>query len=333
MNPISLFKKSLIVFLLIILCSSCKQSPNNSDSLNYTNDTLSFEYFVNMVGEKAEIPKYLYQKYFSDSLNKALKEQEDVHQQIVIEGKSVIKHDSIYIVTFESGSGTACEISNIATFKLTGKMICHREFSKCDCNEPYCEGHTFAIVADTILREEINIGGGYVEDDEVRTRDTVIYKEYVIKPNGFILDKPIAQKRVGAITVEFLNKLKAGAELSQFFENNWEFVYHKDHRCDGSTDGVSANLKPEQIDGVIKLQVKNDGNGWACDKKKESSFSMDFSLNKAIANWDRFEVNDSDNGGKNVIIIVGEGMSDFLKIHYDSDGKIVKLEYRSENPG
>ena len=78
--------------------------------------------------------------------------------------------------------------------------------------------------------------------------------------------------------------------MSLFFNDSWIFIYHEDNRCDGSTDGQIDNLKSTQIDSIIRLQVKNDGDGWACDKKGPKTFDLDFDLNKKIADWDRFEI-------------------------------------------
>lgn len=135
---------------------------------------------------------------------------------------------------------------------------------------------------------------------------------------------------------KFLEKLKNGEKLSSFFKDGWEFVYHQDDRCNGSTDGTKANLQSEQIDEVIKIKVINDGEGWACDKRESSEFILDFSLQKKVKDWDRFEIASDSKPGKGEYFIWGSGASDYLKIYLrEVDGKklIVKLEYRSEDPG
>lgn len=135
---------------------------------------------------------------------------------------------------------------------------------------------------------------------------------------------------------EFTNKLSKGEKLSSFFKDGWEFVYHQDDRCNGSTDGTKANLQSEQIDEVIKIKVINDGEGWACDKRESSEFILDFSLQKKVKDWDRFEIASDSKPGKGEYFIWGSGASDYLKIYLrEVDGKklIVKLEYRSEDPG
>ncbi len=132
---------------------------------------------------------------------------------------------------------------------------------------------------------------------------------------------------------EFLANLKTGEKLSSFFNDNWIFIYHEDNRCDGSTDGQIDNLKSTQIDSIIKLQVKNDGDGWACDKKEPKTFDLDFDLQKKITDWDRFEMPNYENQEENIVYVVGAGESDYLKLHYDDNDLIIKLEYRSEDPG
>lgn len=134
-------------------------------------------------------------------------------------------------------------------------------------------------------------------------------------------------------TSQFLMNLRNGEKLSSFFNNNWIFVYHEDNRCDGSTDGQIDNLNSAQIDSIIKLQVKNDGNGWDCDKKEPKTYDLYFDLKKKVADWDRFEIPNYENQEENIVYIVGEGESDYLKLYYNDNNLIVKLEYRSEDPG
>ena len=131
----------------------------------------------------------------------------------------------------------------------------------------------------------------------------------------------------------FLANLKTGEKLSSFFSDNWIFIYHEDNRCDGSTDGQIDNLKSTQIDSIIKLHVKNDGNGWACDKKEPKTYDFDFDLKKKIKDWDRFEIPNYENQEENIVYVVGAGESDYLKLYYNDKNLIVKLEYRSEDPG
>ena len=144
-----------------------------------------------------------------------------------------------------------------------------------------------------------------------------------------------AQIPVDSKASRFVDNLKSGEKLSLFFNDSWTFIYHEDNRCDGSTDGQIDNLKSTQIDSIIRLQVKNDGNGygWACDKKEPKTFDLDFNLKKKITDWDRFEIPNYENQEENIVYVVGAGESDYLKLHYNDNDLIIKLEYRSEDPG
>ncbi len=132
---------------------------------------------------------------------------------------------------------------------------------------------------------------------------------------------------------KFVKNLESGKNLSSFFYENWILIYHKDNRCDGSTDGQISNLKSTEIDSIITLQVKNDGEGWACDKTKPKKYNLNFDLRKQIENWDRFEIPNYGNQDKDIIYVNGAGESDYLKIYINSADLIVKMEYRSEDPG
>jgi len=106
--------------------------------------------------------------------------------------------------------------------------------------------------------------------------------------------------------------------LSSFFNDNWIFIYHEDNRCDGSTDGQIDNLKRSQIDSIIRLTVKNDGDGWACDKKKPSTYILEFLLCDQLENWDNYATKRSDNED-NVIYFESIDNSVYLKLHFDSN--------------
>ncbi|MCG8700144.1 MAG: hypothetical protein MI922_18960 [Bacteroidales bacterium] len=135
------------------------------------------------------------------------------------------------------------------------------------------------------------------------------------------------------IAQELIEDLSNGDCIGKYFKSNWTFIYHEYNRCDGSTDGNIDNLNSWQIDSIIKLNVKNDGNGWACDTKEPKAYDLEFNLKAIIGDWDRFKISNHESHNKSIIYIVGAGESDYLKLHFNKRNLIVKLEYRSEDPG
>ena len=177
------------------------------------------------------------------------------------------------------------------------------------------------------------------------TKSNVNNNESIIEKNKEQIDKTVINSKTknepateiktqtDSKAAGFLVNLKTGEKLSSFLNDNWIFIYHEDNRCDGSTDGQIDKLRSTQIDSIIKLQVKNDGDGWACDKKEPKTFDLDFDLKKKITDWDRFEIPNYENQEENFVYLVGGGESDYIKLHYDNNDLIIKLEYRSEDPG
>ncbi len=159
-----------------------------------------------------------------------------------------------------------------------------------------------------------------------------VYKTNVFSMKGNKLTKEI-QTQIDSKALGFVKNLKIGEKLSSFFNDHWLFIYHEDNRCDGTTDGQLDNLKSTLIDSIITLQVKNDGDGWACDKKNPKTYTLDFDLKKKIADWDRFEIPNYENQDENIVYVLGAGESDYLKLHFNDNNLIIKLEYRSEDPG
>ena len=149
------------------------------------------------------------------------------------------------------------------------------------------------------------------------------------------LVKPILEDKVSiySLAQSFVNNLKEGKDVASFFAEDWTFIYHAGNRCDGSTDGESKHLKSLAIDDNIKLTVNNDGDGWACEKTKPRSYNLDFNLKNEIKSWDRLIIQNYETKEKNIIYVIGKGESDLLKLHYNEAHLIVKLEYRSEDPG
>ena len=131
----------------------------------------------------------------------------------------------------------------------------------------------------------------------------------------------------------FISKLKNGKPLASLFANNWTLIYHEDNRFSGSTDGQLETLKTTQVDSVISLKVKNDGDGWASEKTSPKTFNFDFDLKKQIENWDRFEIANYENVEKDTVYILGAGESDYIQLFYNDKDLIVKMKYSSEDPG
>lgn len=138
-----------------------------------------------------------------------------------------------------------------------------------------------------------------------------------------------------AIVSELVERLKTRNDIGPLLSHEIVFVYHSDNRCDGSTDGEMSKLPGIRIDKPFKVEVINDGQGWACDKKKSSKYNIDFHLSKALKDWDRVE-SDKFNPKTNTVYIHGAGESDFMVFHFSKvNGRFVvnKIEYRSEDPG
>lgn len=144
---------------------------------------------------------------------------------------------------------------------------------------------------------------------------------------------PAVETSIPLQAAAFVKALKAGAELAPYFSDNWGFTYHEDNRCDGATDGQLGPLTSGQIDGVISLQVHNDGEGWACDAKEAKTYGLDFDLKKKVSAWDRVEIPQEESGEADVVYVVGAGASDYIKLHFNAAALIIQLEYRSEDPG
>lgn len=143
------------------------------------------------------------------------------------------------------------------------------------------------------------------------------------------------EKKLAAQAIELEKRLKSGQSLASLMSDKWSLIYHKDDRCDGSTDGSLDGLLRSQVDEIINIELFNDGNGWGCEKKDASYFDFNFSLQEQVKNWDRIEIIKYDYENK-LIYLVGKGVSDYLVAHYsdiNGDYLIMKLEYRSEDPG
>lgn len=130
----------------------------------------------------------------------------------------------------------------------------------------------------------------------------------------------------------FITALSKGESLSSYFSEDWTLVYHEDNRCDGWTDGFIEGLNTFMIDAAVTLQVTNDGKGWACEETNPKTFDYSFKLKEQVKNWDRFEVDEA-RQEDNSLYLEGAGESDYIILYFNEKGEIVKLEYRSEDPG
>ena len=138
---------------------------------------------------------------------------------------------------------------------------------------------------------------------------------------------------IDSLAHRFVEKLANAKDLSSFFGKEWTLVYHEDNRCEGSTDGQINHLDKLDIDKNLKLTVKNDGDGWACEKTEPRSYDLNFNLKQKVKSWDRFQIPNYEKKEQNVIYIIGKGESDYLKLYYNDAHLIIKMEYRSEDPG
>ncbi|MFD2586030.1 hypothetical protein ACFSQJ_03765 [Croceitalea marina] len=133
---------------------------------------------------------------------------------------------------------------------------------------------------------------------------------------------------------KFLNRLRKGSELSSYFGDSWTLKYYKDDRCEGMTMGRLGDLTAHQIDSDIEITLNNDGYGWGnCERKGHSSYVYQFNLKQLVKDWNRYEITDGRQMELHIFYIMGGGESDYIKIYFNEQNLIVKLEYRSEDPG
>ena len=138
-----------------------------------------------------------------------------------------------------------------------------------------------------------------------------------------------------SLSIRFLKSLAHSAPLAPLFAPTWALIYHRDDRCDGSTDGTAKTLPSAKIDETISLEVQDDGKGWTCKPKKPKRRTLQFSLKEQIKDWDRFDIETNDKD-PHISFISGRAETAYIKIHTadtETGPKIVKLEYREEDPG
>lgn len=149
-----------------------------------------------------------------------------------------------------------------------------------------------------------------------------------LKENIFKLEERSLENQK---SIELLKSLQNQAPLLSFFDENWKFVFHKDDRCEGATDGFKTHLKPNAIDGQIELEVLKDGLGWMCAAQKPKKITISFRLFEYLFKWDRFEGVLSQD--KTVFYIFGMEESEYIKVYFNKKGLIHQLEYKIEDPG
>jgi hypothetical protein len=128
-----------------------------------------------------------------------------------------------------------------------------------------------------------------------------------------------------------------------------KFEYERYYRGNGTTYGVLPSLPLSHLNDEIRLKISIDNQGWGYDKDRDpvpkvSHQKMAFSLDKEIAQWDRFEVANDYNCDSpckisqtdNPIYIYGGGASEGIALYFESvDGidRLVGFTYLSEDPG
>lgn len=132
------------------------------------------------------------------------------------------------------------------------------------------------------------------------------------------------------IPKQFTKDLQQGKSLQKYFAENWTFYYEQYFRGMGQTSGFIKNLSVEKINKTIALIVHCDGEGWF-EKKPAKKYNYKFVLNKQISDWDRYEVEATDESNK--FYIHGGGASEYIYIYFNKDNKIEKLSFYDIDPG
>ena len=311
------------------IISETTEIPEGIDTSANSFNSLTFDYFIDLMSQGKHIPNYLY-KYFPRDLVQSLRNQEEIHGFTYVMGRSHKKLDNIHLVTFETGAGSPCQVQHIATYNLEGSVIAHIKCSACDCNEPYCRTESFTLKSDKLFEVKTEI----TETDEYGEIANEIYKSYSIKSNGVfvLINENVVANEIYWKAREFIISLKDGKNSSLFFADNWTFIYYEEDRVDGLIGGEIDSLRPAQIDTIIRLRVNSDGNGWG-DKNAPKSYDLDFDIKNHAAWWDRLVILTEFSNLKENIAYIDLGASPTMELYYDDNYQIIKLEYRIEDPG
>jgi hypothetical protein len=167
-------------------------------------------------------------------------------------------------------------------------------------------------------------------DDESNQKNSV----EKIKPDVSISDdkKPKSEQDVlESKAILLIDYIKNEKELTTFFADTWEFVYHQDDRCEGSTDGKLGHLKSYEIEKTLHVEVFQDGMGWICDAQTPKRQKISFNFKDNVKKWNRFEGVFSND--KTIFYIFGVDETEYIKIHFNPKGLIRQLVYNIEDPG
>lgn len=125
---------------------------------------------------------------------------------------------------------------------------------------------------------------------------------------------------------QFIEKLKNNEKLSSLFCDNWTLKYYRYNGNEGLTEGEMNNLSKFQIDSIIKLQVKNDGN-LAFFKQKAKKYILKFNLKKQVKDWKSIEVSSDKKKQKDDYETIEGDIADYFRLYYNDNKLIIKLEY------
>jgi hypothetical protein len=164
--------------------------------------------------------------------------------------------------------------------------------------------------------------------EDIKEKSELIQKEKEVTQ-----EKPFVSHE--QVVLKLISSMKSGQNIGFLMSDKIKFIYHSDNRCDGSTGGFIDDLPGISIDKTIKIQVTNSGDGWACKKRKSTTYQLDFKLSEYLKLWDRFESGGYDEKS-NSTYIYGFGQSDYIILGFEQvrgQYQINKFEYRSEDPG
>lgn len=174
--------------------------------------------------------------------------------------------------------------------------------------------------------EEVDVDSTHINESALKTQAEI--DSIHIAESDPVEEEPV----VDLSTTSFIKQLKSGGELSPFFSDSWTFRFYESDRCDGYVAGEIDNLKREQIDQVITVNVATDPDGGGCNPTGPKNFDVEFSLKEEVADWNKVFIGELGPREKNVVYITTEGENYYMKVSYSEDHKIVKLNYNMVAP-